>query len=136
MIIILILSSVGFLNAYYLHYQYKQYISSGKKMYCLIGGKCEDVVSSRYGTTLGVKNELIGMAYYILLTAYLLISILVPSFGNNFALLAKIVTIIATIFSVYLLFIQTIILRTICSWCLIAIAINILIFYFLTFNLL
>lgn len=135
MSLILLLSILGFLNAFYLHYQYKQYKSYGKQMFCLIGGRCADVVSSKYGTTLGIKNELIGMAYYTFLAVYLLISMIIPEFGRNFMLMAEVITIIATIFSVYLLFVQTMILKTLCSWCLIAIFINLLIFYSITFSL-
>lgn len=131
MLLVLILAVLGFLNAYYLHYQYKQYVKSGKEMFCLFGGKCAEVISSRFGTTLGIKNEITGMIYYLLLSAYLLISMLIPKFGDDFALFAKIATIIATAFSVYLLFIQLVVLKQICSWCLIAIAINTLILYFL-----
>lgn len=131
---ILLLCILGFLNAFYLHYQYKQYISTGKKMFCLIGGRCADVISSKYGATLGIKNELIGMAYYVFLAVYLLFSMVIPEFGRNLMLLVKVVTIIATIFSLYLLFVQAVILRMFCSWCLIAIAINLLIFYFLTLS--
>lgn len=133
-LIILLLAVLGFLNAFYLHYQYKQYINTGKKMFCLIGGRCADVISSKYGTTLGIKNELIGMAYYVFLASYLLISMIIPEFGISLMLIAKVITIIATIFSLYLLFVQAVILRMFCSWCLIAIAINLLIFYFLTFS--
>lgn len=137
MIIILTLAILGFINAYYLHYQYKQYKIYGKKMFCLIGGKCEDVVSSQYGTTLGIKNELIGMTYYGLLIIYSLVGILLPDLVNSFAFgitIIKIITVIATIFSIYLLFAQTIVLKTLCSWCLIAIFINLLIFYLLTLS--
>lgn len=135
MVITFILALLGFINAYYLHYQYKQYINSGKKIFCLIGGKCADVVSSKYGATLGIKNELIGMTYYVLLAVYILISMVIPEIGRNFMLMVEVVTIIATTFSIYLLFVQTVILRMLCSWCLIAIAINFLIFYFLTSSL-
>lgn len=135
MIIILILAILGFINAYYLHYQYQQYKNSGKEMFCLIGGKCADVISSKFGTTFGIKNEITGMIYYVLLAAYLLISILIPRFGDDFAPYVKTATIIATAFSAYLLFVQTVVLKQICSWCLIAIVINTLIFYFLTSSL-
>lgn len=131
MLIILLLSILGFLNAYFLHYQYQQYLTSGKQMFCLMGGKCADVVSSKFGQTLGIKNELIGMTYYVLLSAYSLGSIFVPQLGEDLGLWAKIVVILATVFSLYLLYAQTFILRQFCSWCLIAISINILIFYFL-----
>jgi len=134
MIIILILSILGFINAYYLHYQYKQYTNSGKEMYCLIGGKCTDVISSKYGTTLGVKNEIIGISYYTFLGIYLLVSLFIPEVGNNISLLVKVAATVATIFSLYLLTVQTMILKKLCSWCLIAISINLLIFYFLNFH--
>lgn len=133
-LIMLFFSILGFVNAYFLHYQYKQYISSGKKMFCLIGGKCELVVSSTYGTTLGIKNEIIGMSYYGLLIIYSLVGILWPDLVSGFNLgmtVIKGITILATIFSIYLLFVQTVILKTLCSWCLIAIGINVLIFYLL-----
>ena len=97
-------------------------------MFCLIGGKCADVISSKYGTTFGIKNEIIGMAYYVFLSIYILIGILFPGFGQNFVLVVIIVTIVAAIFSIYLLVVQTAILKTLCSWCLIAIAINLIIF--------
>lgn len=132
--IILLLAVLGFLNAFYLHYQYKQYIYSGKKMFCLIGGKCTEVISSKFGTTFGIKNELIGMVYYVLLAVDLLISMLIPTFRSELVLIAKVAAILATIFSLYLLFVQTIVLKILCSWCLIAIAINIMIFCFLTFS--
>lgn len=131
MLLVLILAVLGFLNAYYLHYQYKQYVKSGKEMFCLFGGKCAEVISSRFGFTLGIKNEITGMVYYLLLSAYLLISMLIPRLGDDLALYAKTATILATVFSIYLLFIQLKVLKQICSWCLIAIAINILILYFL-----
>lgn len=103
-------------------------MTSGKEMFCLIGGKCADVISSKFGTTFGIKNEITGMVYYGLLSGYLLISLLIPSFGN-FLILVKIAAFVATIFSIYLLFVQTMVLKTLCSWCLIAIGINVLIFY-------
>lgn len=123
--IILLLSILGFLNAYYLHHQYKQYISSGKQMFCLIGGKCADVISSKYGQTFGIKNEVIGMTYYVLLVISMLINILIPQIGKDLTFAVLLATILATIFSIYLLFVQTFILKKLCSWCLIAIAINI-----------
>lgn len=133
-IIILLLSILGFLNAFYLYYQYKQFIDTGRKMFCLIGGRCADVISSKYGTTFGIKNELIGMIYYVLLSLYLILAFFMPDLFRNFIIFPKLATLIAALFSLYLLFVQAVILRMFCSWCLIAIAINILIFYFLTLS--
>lgn len=126
--IILLLAILGFLNAFYLYSQHKREVATGQKMFCLIGGDCGAVVGSKYGRTLGIKNEKIGMAYYILLGVYFFINIYIPNPIN--IIFMKIVTIIATIFSLYLLYVQTFLLKKFCSWCLIAIFINILIFYF------
>lgn len=134
MIILLSLSVLGFLNAFYLYWQHKREVATGQKMFCLIGGDCGAVVGSKYGRTFGVKNELIGMIYYVLLSFYLILAILTPDLFRNLIIIPKLATLIAALFSLYLLFVQAVILRMFCSWCLIAIAINLLIFYFLTFS--
>lgn len=134
LMIILLLSILGFLNAFYLNYQHKREVESGQKMYCLIGGDCGAVVGSKYGRTFGIKNEKIGMIYYTLMVIFSLGSLMVPHIISTFAVLIGGVALVATIFSLYLLYVQTIILKKFCSWCLIAIGINILIFYFLTFS--
>lgn len=92
-------------------------------MFCLIGGDCGEVVGSKYGKTFGIKNEIIGMVYYVLLGIFI--------FTDSFKLAVAIAAVVSAIFSIYLLFIQSVILRKFCSWCLIAIAINFLILYFI-----
>ena len=131
LIITLLLSILGFLNAFYLYWQHKREVATGQKMFCLIGGDCGEVVGSKYGATFGIKNEKIGMVYYVLVGIYSLIGIFLPGIAKDFWIWAKIITGIATVFSLYLLYIQTIVLKKFCSWCLIAIAINLLIFYFI-----
>jgi len=129
-LIILLLSISGFVNAFYLFWQHKREVNTGQKMFCLIGGDCAAVVGSKYGKTFGIKNELIGMTFYFLLSFYSLTSLLAPSL-RNFLIIPKLITLIAAVFSLYLLFIQTIVLKKLCSWCLIAILVNLLIFYLL-----
>lgn len=130
MLLILLLFILGFLNAFYLHWQHKREMTTGQKMFCLIGGDCGAVVGSKYGRTFGIKNEKIGMAFYLLLGFYLLISLIIPQL-KDLIILPKLAVLIAAIFSLYLLFIQAVILKKFCSWCLIAILINLLIFYLL-----
>lgn len=130
--IVLLLCLLGFLNAAYLFYQHKREVKTGQKMFCLLGGDCFSVVASKYGKTLGVKNEITGMAYYFLLAVFLILNFFFPQVLTNYLILPKAASLIAAIFSVYLLIAQTAILRKLCSWCLIAIAINLLIFYLLS----
>ena len=103
-------------------------------MFCLIGGDCGAVIGSKYGRTFGIKNELIGMTYYLLLSLYLISAFYMPDIFKNLVIIPKLATLIAACFSLYLLFVQAILLKMFCSWCLIAIAINLLIFYFLTIS--
>ncbi len=98
-------------------------------MFCLIGGDCGAVVGSKYGRTFGIKNEITGMVYYFLLAFYSVVATLIPDTLLNFNLFVKVAVLIALIFSFYLLFVQSVILRKFCSWCLIAIAVNTILFY-------
>lgn len=125
---IMLLSVVGFVNAYFLHWQYKRFLKTKQKMYCLIGEDCIKVVSSRYGTTLGIKNEIIGMWYYAVLLFLMLVSFVSPTFTQYSRILSFMSSLVAALFSFYLLYVQTRILKTYCSWCLIAIGLNTLIF--------
>lgn len=125
---ILLLSILGFLNAFYIFYQHKREVQTGQKMFCLMGRDCGEVVGSKYGKTFGVKNEKIGMICYFLVGFYSLMVMFFPGFGQNFWILIKIGMGFVTVFSLYLLYVQTVVLKKICSWCLIAIIINLLIF--------
>ncbi len=122
-----ILSFLGLLNAYFLHWQYKREVKEGKKMFCFMGEDCSKVVGSKYGNHFGIKNEIYGIAYYISVFVF---SILVQNFGPT-RILSQIMLVAvssATLFSFYLLYLQAKVIKTFCSWCLIAIFINIAIF--------
>ena len=127
MMIILLLSILGFVNAFYLYHQHRREIRTGQKMFCLIGGDCGEVVGSKYGRTLGIKNEILGMEYYILLIIYSFLAIFLPQLVISFGFWVKLTVLSVSIFSLYLLIVQTFILRKFCSWCLIAIGINLMI---------
>jgi uncharacterized membrane protein len=127
--ILLLLAIAGFLNALFLNLQYRRYKATGKKIFCLIGEVCGDVVDSKYGQTFGVKNELIGMTYYFLLFLYSIGGMILPWVGKTFSGVAFGGVILAAAFSTYGFFAQTFILRKLCSWCLLAIFINLLIFF-------
>lgn len=127
---LLIAIFAGIANAGYLYWQYLQYKSRARPMICPLDGKCEEVVDTVYGTTFGVKNEIWGLFYYFsllgLVGAYFFFAALAP--------LAELLIFLssggAVIFSTYLLFVQLLLLRKRCSWCILATLINYLIFIF------
>lgn len=127
MFTLLILSILGFVNAYFLHWQYKRYAATGQKMFCILGEDCTKVVGSDYGSHFGIKNELYGLAYYLGIALYSIAEYVykLPDYILYFPMIAGL---FATLFSGYLFYLQAKVIKTYCSWCLIAITINILIF--------
>lgn len=125
-VILIILSIFGAINAYFLNWQYRRYMETGTKMFCFLGEDCSKVVGSKYGTHLGLKNEIFGIAYYLTVVAFSLATYYVK-FPSYVPILILVMGLAATLFSAYLLYLQAYVLKTFCSWCLIAIFINFLI---------
>lgn len=113
---------VGLVNALALYWQKRESELHGRKIFCLIGQDCEAVVLSPYGTTLGVENELLGVAYYV---GSLVLLALFTWADSYFALgLLAFAALAASLFSIYLIVLQVFVLRKYCSWCLLAIVLN------------
>lgn len=129
MISIFLLALAGFVNAYFLHWQFVRFIKTKKPMFCLMGEDCALVIGSVYGATLGIKNEIIGMWYYTLVG---LLSLVFTFSSLQVGPLIFIITLLAAAFSLYLFYAQVVLLKNLCSWCLIAIVTNILIFILAT----
>lgn len=92
-----------------------------KKIICPISSKsCNIVLDSRYSKTFGIKNEIIGLTYYIIILLSLYVTI--PS------LFIKATSSIAAVYSIILFGIQVKKLKNYCSWCICTAIINILLF--------
>lgn len=95
----------------------------------MLGEDCNKVIYSRYAITLGVPNTLIGMFYYGALTISYGFLAALPQFQTPFFLLAlRLVTGLAAFFSVYLIFVQIIMLKEWCEWCLLSTLLSVAIF--------
>ncbi|MCH7641423.1 hypothetical protein IID22_04475 [Patescibacteria group bacterium] len=127
---IIILSVVGFANAYFLHWQYLRFKKTKKPMFCLIGEDCAGVIDSRYGATLGVKNEITGMFFYTAISVLLVLSLFFPPILPIASFIILLASLAAAVFSLYLLYVQAAVLKKLCSWCLISIFLNVIIFVF------
>ncbi len=109
------------------------YISSSriknKRVVCLIDSEsCNEVLESEWSSPLGVRNEVIGLGYYITL----IIGIVIISSGYSSIMnIIKVTSTIATLYSVFFMMVQTIILKKFCSYCFLAGIINITIFILL-----
>ncbi|MCL6438913.1 MAG: vitamin K epoxide reductase family protein [Rubrobacteraceae bacterium] len=72
---------------------------------------CETVQASRYATLAGIPVPLLGLFGY----ALLFVSVLVR--GEGGAYLGLLVTLVGTLFSAYLTYLELFVIHAICQWC-------------------
>ena len=89
--------------------------SSGE---CLLGGKsCSIVHTSKYNYTLGIQNSYYGIAIFSILIVLIYFQIKKPEkIKKNFIHLA---IIFGSIFALYFLYVQQLVLNAYCDYCLI-----------------
>lgn len=122
MVWLLVLSLLGILDAGYLTYKARK----RQAPVCPFGQSCAFVLSSRYNHVLGVKNEVLGLLFYLgvaAASALTLAGILaipgwlwVLGLGGSLAM------------AIVLSGIQVLVLRAYCSWCIASAVINALLF--------
>ena len=92
---------------------------------CPIDGECEKVVESKWNAIFFIKNDILGLFYYVLILFLVLYLFFV---SEKFLLLTKIFSGASLLFSLFLVFIQVKIIKKYCFYCLISAFINLLIF--------
>ena len=119
MITLQIVALFGMLNSLYIGYHRK----IGRRLYCPTGENCNEVINSKYSKIFKVKNDVIGLIFYVLVFAlgfyiyleYIKISILFLS-------------LVALTFSSYLIYVQANKLKNYCSYCIFSAIVNLIIF--------
>jgi uncharacterized membrane protein len=90
---------------------------AGSQPVCFIGTGCGKVLESKYNKILGIHNDLLGLFFYLvigLLLAFLVLEISVR-LPLNLVLLGLLIG--GSLFSVYLTFLQSLVIKTWCFWC-------------------
>ena len=75
------------------------------------GGGCETVQASRYATVAGVPVAVLGIAGY----ASLLVSAVMR--GEAGVYLGFMISLVGTLFSAYLTYLEVFVIHAICQWC-------------------
>lgn len=115
---------LGILDAGYLFIQHRQ----KKPLVCPFDHDCSVVTESKWGNIIGIRNEFIGLIFYILALGAILTSLVLPHFAGLIYALLFIAVSIALLFSLVLVYIQFYAIRDYCFYCLISAAINVLLF--------
>ena len=120
----IVLSLAGLVNAGYLSYKHFQ----KKPLVCPINHDCNAVVESKWGHMFGVRNEILGILYYLAMFAGILIFILKPNLILDISNYIFIGTAIGLIFSAFLTYLQKFVIKEYCFYCLISALISLLLF--------
>ena len=124
---IFILSFIGLADAAYLLYKKLK----KEKLVCFFGEDCNKVSKSKYGYFFGIPNEVFGVGFYLFALSLFVFSLLgvTTIFEISLFSLLLFAAIPASIASLYLLWIQAVVLKTWCEWCVLSSLVNFLILF-------
>lgn len=123
------ISLLGFSGFLVARHIYKHKHSEEAPLVCPVRFDCAIVVHSDYSKFLGIPVEFLGMAYYAFVCLSYLAVLFLPFAIPNFLIgIMALASLIAFLFSVYLIGVQIFILKKGCSWCFVSAFICILIF--------
>lgn len=92
--------------------------TSGERLDCPAGSDCEVVIFSKHSSFLGLPVETLGGIYYLLITLSYTFFLFFPTLNFDiFSFGIILLTTLAFFFSIYLTFIQMMVLRQWCLWC-------------------
>ena len=118
---LIVLAILGIFNSGYL---IKKRVKK-QPLICPINGSCNKVVESKWNAIFFIKNDVLGLFYYIFV---LFLAFYLLFMSEKLLILTKIISGLSLLFSLVLVFIQAKIIREYCFYCLISALINLLIF--------
>lgn len=121
-----VLALCGFLVARYIYIHKKP---NKSPLVCPVKFDCQTVVHSDYSRLLNIPLEIWGMIYYALIfISYFLLIFMPSALPSVLILFLVLLSTGASIFSIYLIYVQIFILKKGCTWCFISAFISIAIF--------
>ncbi len=93
---------------------------ASRKPICPIGGGCSQVLESRYNKTLGVYNDLLGLAFYAAMACVAALLLLEVGASTRLNQAVVISTSIALLMSARFFYLQWRVIHAWCFWCLLS----------------
>lgn len=113
------------------HYIYAHKRNKSKALVCPMNFHCDPVINSKYSKVFGIPLEFLGMLYYTIITlSYLFFTVTPYLVPNWFTQTVAYTSLVAFLFSLYLVYIQAFKLKNWCSWCLMSASLCLIIFIF------
>ena len=118
------LAGLGIMNAGYLAFKHRE----GKPLVCPIEHDCNAVVESTWNKILGIRNEYLGLLYYIALFAAAIAAVTSPFAATHVDRYVVWVTGAGVLYSAFLTGVQIFALKDYCFYCLLSALTSLLLF--------
>lgn len=108
---VLVLAFLGYLDALYLtvaHYR-------NVVVNCSVTHGCEQVLTSRFSSVLGIPTALLGVVFY--LVAFYLTVATITQAANRYCIVLRVVACLGLLFSVFLFVTQAVVIEAYCQYC-------------------
>ena len=114
-IIVFLLAFAGLAVAWFIYYKR----SKKENLVCVVGKKCDVVLYSKYNNIANVPLENLGMLYYVTVAILTILFLRGQETILAIPIISTIITIsvIGALFSIYLLYVQGVILKAWCDYC-------------------
>ncbi len=120
----IVLSALGIANASYLAFKHRQ----GEPLVCPMDHDCNAVVESRWSRILGVRNEYLGILFYVGIFIAALATVAVPGAAPVIGGYLILGTGAGFLYSVFLTGIQMFAIKDYCFYCLLSALTSLLLF--------
>lgn len=133
-LILFVLGVLGIIDAGYLTYEHFAHTIPTCTVNRLLPffSDCGQVLRSQYSVVFGIPLALLGLIHYVLLT--LIIGFTFTTHNRKFILWILIQAGIGTLFSLYLMYLQIFIIKSLCLYCTISALLSFILFFLLYFS--
>ena len=119
---LIVLAIIGIIDASYLAW----HSIRKKPLVCPLNDTCDIVVEGKWSMTFGIKNEFLGLAYYI---SVLIAAFIIAYYNTPFIIIGlPIASGLALLFSIFLVYLQAKVIKQYCFYCMISAIVSLLIF--------
>lgn len=120
----IVLCCAGIINAGYLFWKHRE----KKPLVCPLHHDCSVVTESKWSHILYIRNEVLGMLFFLIVLGAMVYVIITPSFAPQLLMMITVAVTGGLMFSIVLVLIQMFIIKDYCFYCLISVVISVLIF--------
>ena len=120
----LVLSVGGLVNASYLAWQHR----SGTPLVCPMNHDCRTVTESSWASLFGVRNEVLGLLFFLGMLSGMLLALAVPAWEGLLHVWFLLGAAGGVLFSLFLMGVQVWALKDYCFYCLVSAGITVFLF--------